>query len=136
MAAYEYRVIPAPAKAGKVKGAKTPEERFSLMLQDLMNELGRDGWEYQRAETLPATERAGLTGSTTNWRHVLVFRRVLKPQETAQPTEIPAIYAGDPTENPPEFRSAPLTARQAFSADQRPVEALDDYRKNPEKSDT
>lgn len=75
MAVYEYQVIPAPAKGAKVKSVRSPEMRFSLTLQDLMNDMGAEGWEYQRAETLPSIERAGLTGSSTNWRHVLVFRR-------------------------------------------------------------
>lgn len=77
MAAYEYSVIPAPAKGVKAKGVKTPEARFAHALQDLMNEMGAEGWEYQRAETLPSTERSGLTGTATQWRHVLVFRRPL-----------------------------------------------------------
>jgi hypothetical protein len=40
-----------------------------------MNQMGSQGWEYQRAETLPSTERSGLTGSTIEWRNVLVFRK-------------------------------------------------------------
>ena len=76
MAQYEYKVVPAPSKGTKAKGVKSPEDRFALTLQELMNEHGAEGWEYQRADTLPSLERSGLTGSTTNWRHVLVFRRV------------------------------------------------------------
>ncbi len=83
MAQYEYKVIAAPTKGTKAKGVKTAEDRFAHMLQELMNELGAEGWEFQRAETLPSVERAGLTGSTTNWRHVLVFRRLLAAQENA-----------------------------------------------------
>ena len=55
---------------------KTPEARFSNALEQMMNELAAEGWEYQRAETLPSIERSGLTGSTTEWRNVLVFRRL------------------------------------------------------------
>ena len=73
MARYEYQVVPAPSKGTKAKGVKAPEARFSLTLQDLMNEKGAEGWEYQRAETLPSEERKGLTGSATNWRHVLIL---------------------------------------------------------------
>lgn len=89
MTAYEYRVIPAPKKGMKAKGVKTPEDRFALALQQLMNTMGADGWEYQRADTLPSVERAGLTGTATNWRHVLIFRR-------SQPREKDA--AGGPGE--------------------------------------
>ena len=86
MAGYEYSVVPAPTKGVKAKGVKTPEERFAYALQTVMNEKGAEGWEYQRTDTLPAIERSGLTGSTTNWRHVLVFRRAIT--ETDQLAEI------------------------------------------------
>lgn len=77
MSGYEYKVVPAPIKGVKAKGVKTGEERFALALQELMNQMGVEGWEYQRAEALPSTERAGLTGTTTEWRNLLVFRRPL-----------------------------------------------------------
>lgn len=82
MPGYEYKVVPAPRKGQKSKGLRTPEARFAYALQQLMNELATDGWEYQRAETLPSLERSGLASSTKEWRHVLVFRRPL-----AQTTE-------------------------------------------------
>jgi hypothetical protein len=75
MTGYEYKVIPAPTKGVKAKGVRTAEARFSYALEGLMNEMGAEGWEFQRAETLPGVERSGLTGSQTVWRHVLVFRR-------------------------------------------------------------
>ncbi|UWQ44475.1 DUF4177 domain-containing protein [Leisingera aquaemixtae] len=86
MQAFEYKVMPAPAKGTKAKGVKTPEARFANSIEILLNEMAAEGWEFQRAELLPSEERSGLTGSTTNWRNVLVFRRVLAAEqpETAQ----------------------------------------------------
>ncbi len=75
MPRYEYKVVPAPTKGRKGKGVKGPEGRFAFALETLMNELGAEGWEYVRADTLPSDERSGLTGSTTTFRNVLVFRR-------------------------------------------------------------
>jgi hypothetical protein len=75
MSAYEYKVIPSPQRAAKVRGVKTPEGRFARTVEDVMNEMAREGWEFQRAELLPSEERSGLTGSTTTWRNLLVFRR-------------------------------------------------------------
>ncbi|MEC8014750.1 DUF4177 domain-containing protein [Phaeobacter italicus] len=75
MQAYEYKVIPAPQKGTKAKGVKTPEARFANSIDLLLNEMAAEGWEFQRAELLPSEERSGLTGSVTNWRNVLVFRR-------------------------------------------------------------
>ncbi len=75
MTEYEYRVVPSPARGEKAPGIKGPEARFAHALERLMNEMAAEGWEYQRAETLPSEERAGLTGSVTHWRNLLVFRR-------------------------------------------------------------
>ena len=77
MTQYEYKVVPAPTKGQKAKGVKTPEGRFAQGLQEVLNVEGGAGWEYLRAELLPSEERTGLTGSTTNWRNVLVFRRAI-----------------------------------------------------------
>ena len=77
MQRYEYKVVPAPKKGTKAKGVKTPEGRFAVTIEQLLNELGAKGWEYQRAETLPSEERSGLTSKTINYRNVLVFRRAM-----------------------------------------------------------
>ena len=91
MPRYEYKVVPAPAKGLKGKGVKGPEARFSHGLQELMNGLAGYGWEYQRAETLPSIERAGLTSTTTEWRNVLVFRRLRdQDAEAFKPELLPA----------------------------------------------
>ncbi|MGC1494288.1 MAG: hypothetical protein WA790_00655 [Sulfitobacter sp.] len=91
MPRYEYKVVPAPAKGLKGKGVKGAEARFSHGLQELMNGLAGYGWEYQRAETLPSIERVGLTGSTTEWRNVLVFRRLRENDaEAFAPELLPA----------------------------------------------
>jgi hypothetical protein len=83
MPSYEYRVVAAPTKGVKAKGIKSAEARFSHAIEQLMNDMALDGWEYQRAETLPSIERSGLTSTTTQWRNVLVFRRA---RETAPDT--------------------------------------------------
>ncbi|MEM8579123.1 MAG: DUF4177 domain-containing protein, partial [Pseudomonadota bacterium] len=75
MTHYEYRVVAATNRGQKAKGVKTAEARFALALEQQINAEAAEGWEYQRAEMLPSLERAGLTGTTTEWRHMLVFRR-------------------------------------------------------------
>ena len=71
---YEYRIVPAPEKGEKLKGASA-EARFAAAVERVLNDMAARGWEYQRTDTLPATERAGLTGAETVWRNLLVFRR-------------------------------------------------------------
>lgn len=121
---YEYKVVAAPTKGLKARGVKTPEARFANSVESLLNTLGAEGWEYLRAELLPSEERSGLTGSTTNWRNVLVFRRsvatdadlfqprVLDEAKTAPeerpepPIESEQVYAGE-TDQEPEPQPTP-----------------------------
>ena len=85
---YEYRVVPAPTKGQKAKGVRGHENRFAYALQDLMNRMGAEGWEYQRAETLPSEERHGLTSVTTTYPNVLVFRRPVAGTDDAFVTRL------------------------------------------------
>lgn len=88
---YEYRVVTAPNRGVKAKGIRSNEARFAHALEEMMNSMAQDGWEYQRAETLPSVERSGLTSTTTNWRNVLVFRRPTNaPREREQDVAVSA----------------------------------------------
>ncbi|MDB5658183.1 MAG: hypothetical protein JWS10_798 [Cypionkella sp.] len=83
MQRYEYKVIPSPRRGEKSRGVKTTEDRFALALTSVLNDLGRDGWEYIRADTLPVDERAGFTGTKTTFQNMLVFRRVIEVETTS-----------------------------------------------------
>lgn len=92
MSDYEYTVIPAPARGEKTRAAKTPADRYALALTGALNGMAAQGWEYVRAETLPSEERSGLTGRTTVWMNVLVFRRSRAPAlPEAAPVPVPAL---------------------------------------------
>lgn len=100
MTRYDYKVVPAPAQGRKARGVKGAEGRFALALETVMNEYASDGWEYQRAETLPSEERQGLSGKTTVYRNVLVFRRAradeieaFEPRLLDPPKVIPVLDA-------------------------------------------
>ncbi len=77
MPRYEFKVIPAPRKGEKSRGVKTVEDRFALALTMAMNEMGREGWDYVRSDSLPVDERVGFTGTKTTYQNMLVFRREL-----------------------------------------------------------
>jgi hypothetical protein len=98
MAQFEYKVVPAPVKGEKVRGAKTTADRFAITLTTLMNDLGRDGWEYQRADTLPCEERVGFTGRQTTFQHMLVFRRavVVEAPVAALPAPAAPVFMASP----------------------------------------
>lgn len=72
---FEYKVIPAPKKGKRGKGVRGAEGKFANALMLVMNELGAEGWEYLRTDTLPSEVRTGLTGRTTVFQNMLVFRR-------------------------------------------------------------
>jgi len=91
MTRYEYKVCPAPSKGRKASGVKGPEARFAHSLELLMNDMGTEGWEYQRSDILPSEERQGLASTHTVYRSVLVFRRAINdtPPETQSETLCP-----------------------------------------------
>lgn len=119
MSSYEYTVIPAPSRAEKTKGAKTGIERFAVTLTDTLNDMARDGWDYVRAETLPAEERSGLTSRSTVYHNVLIFRRALAEPATRQEAVAPSQSATPPAPQPDSIATA--NARGPFTAPMRPT---------------
>lgn len=85
MQRFEFKVIPAPKRGEKARGVKTTEDRFAYALTNLMNQLGAEGWDYVRADSLPCEERAGFTSTKTTFQNVLVFRRLLSSGVDTQP---------------------------------------------------
>ena len=112
--AYEYKVVPAPARGLKAKGKKTAEERFAHALEEAMNDLARDGWEYIRSDTLPCEQREGLLSRTTVYQNVLVFRRGSEeaPQARIMPARVepqrrePMLLSPGAETDDPETREA------------------------------
>lgn len=107
---YEYRAIPAPTRAVRVKGLKTTSERFAHLLTEALNEMGREGWEFLRTETLPCEERKGLTGTRTVTTTLLIFRRGLPsaaaPAQPPVPRLRPVPSRPGPDADPGEDRLA------------------------------
>lgn len=124
MPRYEYKVVPAPTRGLKAKGVKGAEARFAHAVQELMNGLSGYGWEYLRAETLPSVERAGLTGTTTEWRNVLVFRRVRESDaEAFAPELLPAPVAAAAPAPKPAAPEANPAAVETPKSDAQPAQA-------------
>ncbi len=130
MQRYEYKVVPAPFRAAKVKGLKTAAERFAHALAEVMNALGRDGWEYLRTDTLPCEEKAGLLSKArTATHHMLVFRRslatpaVVTPRDAAAAPDLPPptpAAAADPASP----RPAPTLSVVAQAVEAAPRDAM------------
>ena len=88
-----------------------PEELFALTLTDAINEVARQGWEYVRAEHLPAeSPRGWFRGATAGEQTVLVFRRA---RETLGPrlAAVRPETADDGAPMPPPFDPVPPQER-------------------------
>lgn len=104
---YEYKIVPAPERGEKRRGLKTPQDRFAAAVEDAINAMAAQGWEYQRTDALPSEERTRLTQHQTVWRHLLVFRRPVG-EATDEPEAQRRERRPDPVgEHAPEDRSEP-----------------------------
>jgi len=101
---YEFRVIPAPKQGLKAKGLRSTGDRFAHAVEVQMNDMGAQGWEFLRSETLPCEERVGLTGRQTVFQTMLVFRREKVVAE--ERPRLPMLAA--PVEASPEVRTDTL----------------------------
>jgi hypothetical protein len=98
MTQYDYKVVPAPRRAKKIRGIRSTEELFAHTLTEAINEVARQGWEYVRAEHLPAEGPGGwFRGAQSGEQTVRVFRR-------ARETLGPRIAA---THEPPGVEDVP-----------------------------
>ena len=123
MPRYEFKVIPAPRKGEKSRGVKTVEDRFALALTMAMNEMGREGWDYVRSDSLPVDERVGFTGTKTTYQNMLVFRREITEAVAAtdrallvDPVTVPTRRIG-PAEVPLGFAPAIGPAKPDLAAE-------------------
>lgn len=123
MRRFEYKVIPAPKKGKRGKGVRGSEGKFANALQNIMNTHGADGWEYIRTDTLPSEERTGLTGRTTVFQNMLVFRRELGDGEVAE--EVVAL--DDTTDD--EAQSDDEPEEEAEVEDEKPAPTIESVMK-------
>lgn len=124
MSHFEYSVIPAPNRGEKGKDAKTPGDRYAAALAAELNRMARDGWEYVRADVLPSEERSGLTGRSTMYHNLLVFRRAAA-----------APMAGSMARQPqPEYAAAASPARAPEPVPDLPLAAAPQPSDHPAKT--
>lgn len=103
MTKYEYKVVPAPRQAEKLRDTKGLEARFAATLASLMNFHGAQGWDYVRSETMEAEDRRMLGKNRSEEVTVLIFRREAEDADATAPAPKPAL--GPATE--PRVSEAP-----------------------------
>lgn len=120
MQSYSYKIVPAPDRARKFRGVKAPDARFARTLEDDLNALAADGWEFVRTETFEVEERAGLTGKKSVDRQVMVFRKALV-EEVQQQAGASLRAVPDPEPAPEQVEAAPGSGPRILG---RPVPPL------------
>ncbi|MFQ5623114.1 MAG: DUF4177 domain-containing protein [Paracoccaceae bacterium] len=128
MSEYEYKAVPAPRQAKKVKGIKGIQQRYAHILTQAINAELAGGWEYYRSESLPVESKPGFLRSAVESYHaLLIFRRA----KGGVPVGVPAatLHPSDVEESTgktrrPEPTLAPLTLART-DKESRPSTHLD-----------
>lgn len=98
MTSFDYKVVPAPRRARKIKGVKSAEELFAMTLAEAINEVARQGWEYVRTESLVAEGPAGwFRRGSSSEQTVMIFRR---SRESIGPRLAAVTLAQEPAREP------------------------------------
>jgi len=101
--AYEYKVVGAPEKCGRHKGARTASDRVAAELAQVIKAEAVDGWEYYRVDILPILEKRSAFGrAVETHRAVVVFRRSLGSRPGGAASDGPALMAEPPSAGAPE----------------------------------
>lgn len=124
MAVYEYKVVPAPRRGQRKGDNKGTAGRFANAMAGIMNEQAADGWEYLRAESLPAEEGGMMRKKVEVFQNVLVFRKPVEIDMTGyeldeeaedsamaeEPEPVPELEPAPAAEPQPEALPEPDTA--------------------------
>lgn len=97
----EYKVVPAPTSAPKVRGLKTLADRFAHALSEFINAEAAGGWEFVRAEQIGCDQRSALGKVTSVPLTMMVFSRPLGVSRPDASAALAALQA-------PTYREAPV----------------------------
>ena len=129
--AFEYKVVGAPEKPRRRRGARTRSDRVAVAFEQILDVEATDGWEYLRTDLVPVEEGGFLSRRKEVHRAVMVFRRALRREVRPEPVpSAPARRREDKDElvlmperrTPRPARRAEPEIRLAHSADQRSVD--------------
>lgn len=102
---FEYKLIPAPAEPPRIKGVRGASARYARGLEDTLNEMAGQGWEYVRVDRVPVTASRGfLRRKEERDETLLVFRRERAAPAARATASAPSIVAEPPL---PEAEPAP-----------------------------
>lgn len=74
---FEYKAVPAPLRAPRVKGLKSTGDRYAHALAESLNAEASGGWQFVRMETVAVEDRTRLGRITTSPQTLMIFQRKL-----------------------------------------------------------
>jgi hypothetical protein len=83
MERYEYRLVKAPGPACAASGVHPREDGLAEEILEIMNEAGREGWQFLRRESLAGGRPSGWLRRRAQCHDYLVFRRPLPAPKPA-----------------------------------------------------
>ncbi|MEM6679105.1 MAG: hypothetical protein AAF675_14670 [Pseudomonadota bacterium] len=110
---YQYKLVGAPERGQRRRGARSGSERIAAAMQDLVAQHAQEGWEYLRTDTIPVVERVGLLGARRErLRAVMVFRRALRQAGAERQGSLDELALLDEIDEVRPRRALPETARE------------------------
>ena len=83
--AFEYKVVGAPEKPRRRRGARTPSARVAVAFEEVLGAEAVEGWEYLRTDLVPVEEGGFFSRRKEVHRAVMVFRRALRREARPEP---------------------------------------------------
>lgn len=78
MERFEYKLVATPCESEKYQGLTKADDAFAQTLGDGMNELGREGWQFMRTESVTEKRRGLFFIKKQRERNYMVYRRALR----------------------------------------------------------
>ncbi|MBN8291584.1 DUF4177 domain-containing protein [Rhodobacter sp. NTK016B] len=126
---FEYKVVPAPVRAVRVKGLKTTAERFAHTVAESINAEAAGGWQFVRTETMPCETRSALGATKQTQQVVMIFAREVGARRPDAGAALAAVQAAPAVPAP---APAPVRAAPQPVADPEPQPVAEAPRVQPE----
>lgn len=80
MQTWQYKIVPTPHFDGS-----DPNRREEVQFEEMLNELGTQGWEMINPSRIEVTRRSSLGGLTRHTMTVLAFKRPNRAPSRSRP---------------------------------------------------
>ena len=108
----EVKVVAAPRRLKKVRGAKSTEDAVAQMMQDAIAEEAKGGWRFAGLSTVTMVKKRFLLKPKEHEATVMVFERArgAAPVQAADPAPAPKAAPAPVVDEDDAPKTAPITA--------------------------